>query len=249
MKKLLSLILISLCALARADDAELRKAFAQAGQDYDAGNFEGAAARYEAILASGHRAPELFFNLGNAYFKEGNYGQAILNYRRAWMDRPRDAELSANLKFAVQTSGALIPPESPFRHAASRLALREWVWLATACYWAGALSLALFWLLRKRHPGLMRFAAVCGFGMLVALGGVFFWLNFNRHPECVVIKSGQQALFAPIERATPHFALPPGSVLRVQETSGPWIRVTSGKDSGWIHESATARVSAWQLNG
>ena len=50
---------------------------------YREGNFAEAAAAYEAIIAQGKESAELYYNLGNAYFKQNNLGRSILFYNRA----------------------------------------------------------------------------------------------------------------------------------------------------------------------
>tara|TARA_B100000686_G_C16699123_1_gene922305 strand:+ start:682 stop:1428 length:747 start_codon:yes stop_codon:yes gene_type:complete len=57
---------------------------------------------YEALVQDGVRNGYLFYNLGNAYIRMGKTGPAILNYVRAKNLIPRDENLAANLKFAIQ---------------------------------------------------------------------------------------------------------------------------------------------------
>ncbi|MCQ3980520.1 MAG: hypothetical protein DPW09_44490, partial [Anaerolineae bacterium] len=67
-----------------------------ANEDYEAGNYADAASIYEAIIASGLHNSNVYYNLGNAYFKQEDLGRAILNYRRAQRLDPRDADTTAN---------------------------------------------------------------------------------------------------------------------------------------------------------
>lgn len=240
------MLLVALAAaVARADDADIRRMFAQAGQAYDAGQFAESARGYEEIRALGYAAPELFFNLGNAYFKQGDYGPAVLNYRRAQRDLPRDPELNANLRFALQTAGALAPPPSRLTHVLTRLSLREWCALGFIAYWVAALLIALHIWRRDRPRMLLRGAAASAVIGLAALAGIAQWSGDRWRPERIVLKNGTQALFAPLENSTAHFALPPGSIVREIESSGPWVKVASGPDTGWIPESSAESVSAW----
>ena len=55
----------------------------QANTLYSKGNYADAAKVYEKLLAGQGVAPELYFNLGNAYYKSSETGKAILNYERA----------------------------------------------------------------------------------------------------------------------------------------------------------------------
>ncbi len=75
---------------------------AEANSEYSAGNFRKAVELYEQILSSGRESSQLYFNLGNAYFKEGDRIRAILNYERAKLLAPQDEDIEFNLKIANQ---------------------------------------------------------------------------------------------------------------------------------------------------
>ena len=55
----------------------------QANDLYSKGNYSDAAKLYEKVLATEGVAPELYYNLGNAYYKLSETGKSILNYERA----------------------------------------------------------------------------------------------------------------------------------------------------------------------
>lgn len=245
MKRWVVLSTFAFASLCFADEAEVRKLFAQAGQTYDTGQFKEAAEHYEQILQHGYQAPELFYNLGNAYFKQGDAGHAILNFRRAWTMTPRDPELSANLRFAIQNAAAIAPEASIVTNALSHFSITEWIRFALFGYWGVATAAILYFLAKSRRVIFMRLAAVALVVLLVSLAGVCRWWDYRRKPELVVTAPNQQALFAPLANSTPHFALPPGSIVRLEETSGPWIRVASGRESGWIRQSACEPVLSW----
>lgn len=244
LRLLILLILVSIVTTAWADDAT--RTFSAAASAYDAGNFAEAERLYREVLAAGLAAPELFFNMGNTSFKQGNLGSAVLNYRRAWTLSPRDPEVSANLRFAMQQAGATDPDTALSTHLASRFSRGEWSALAVGLYWiAAALFAGMLFSSRKRI--LLRNAALlAGMSSLISLGGVFFWLDRASVPEAVVIEKGRQALFAPLEKSTPHFAVPEGSIVRVEERSGNWLRIRLGKSVGWIPKSGCEEVYAWK---
>ncbi len=78
----------------------LAEVMSVANQNYQAGNFTDAIANYETLLEAGVNHSAVYYNLGNAYFKQEELGQAILNYRRAEMLAPRDADIALNLQIA-----------------------------------------------------------------------------------------------------------------------------------------------------
>src|SRR5438128_179895 len=67
---------------------------------YKAGSYEEAAASYEKILAQGYRTADVYYNLGNCFYKLKENGKAILNYERARKLAPDDEDIAHNLKIA-----------------------------------------------------------------------------------------------------------------------------------------------------
>jgi len=90
------LSLISLSTLMGDPNAQ----FAKANQEYAAGDFKAALEDYEELVRSGQDTPNLFYNLGNAYFRKNDFGRAILNYERALALDPHHPEAEANLRAA-----------------------------------------------------------------------------------------------------------------------------------------------------
>lgn len=89
-------------------------AFRQAEALYQEERYAEAVEIYESIRASGVEDGVLYYNLGNAYFKRGRLGFAILNFERALKLMPGDQDLRANLAFASElVSGGLEPPPLP----------------------------------------------------------------------------------------------------------------------------------------
>jgi tetratricopeptide (TPR) repeat protein len=90
---LLRLILLTVMALAPAG------LYNQGNQLYARKDYAGAARAYAQALRAGPNA-DACYNLGNALLKSGRIGPAIVQYRRAWYLRPRDADIGRNLAFA-----------------------------------------------------------------------------------------------------------------------------------------------------
>ncbi len=99
-------IVAMLCALMPisaqdTSDIDVTTAFIKANEAYNAGRFEAAALLYEAAIEKAENG-YLYYNLGNCYFKTGELGQALLNYRRAQKLTPRFEDLLSNLNYARQ---------------------------------------------------------------------------------------------------------------------------------------------------
>ena len=102
-------------ALFITDVCKAQSAFFDEGnQRYQAGDFEGALEQYQQILGQGLESGEVYYNIGNAYFKIGRLGPAILSYERARQLMPNDSDLLANLELARSMTTDDIPPRPEF---------------------------------------------------------------------------------------------------------------------------------------
>jgi tetratricopeptide (TPR) repeat protein len=72
----------------------------KANNEYAKGNFQNAISLYQEIIKTGYIAPELYYNLGNAYFKTSNYPSALLFYEKAKRLNPTDEDIDFNIKVA-----------------------------------------------------------------------------------------------------------------------------------------------------
>lgn len=223
--------------------AKLQQTFLEGSQAYDANRPADAAALYGKLADQGYESKELYFNLGNAYFKIGKFGLAVLNYRRAWRIAPRDPDIQANLRFALQSTSAATPEYSTATRILFKLSWSEWIALATFAYWSSAIVLAALLLMRNHRTMLSRtLTALLALLILSAMGIVNGYIT-RRAPELVVIEPRQQALYAPLEGSKAYFALPEGSIVRLEERSGTWLKVTTGQQSGYVQSKACTPVS------
>jgi tetratricopeptide (TPR) repeat protein len=119
---------------------------------YSAGDYTTAAANWEGIVDTGLMSRELYFNLGNAYFKTGEMGPAILWYERALRLDPSDTDVRHNLEYARTLTQDRIDEVPEFflkswrRSACYLLPANVWAILGLALL-AGTLALVLLFLL------------------------------------------------------------------------------------------------------
>ncbi|WP_298116328.1 tetratricopeptide repeat protein [Flavobacterium sp.] len=74
--------------------------FVDGNLQYNDGKYEAAITSYESVLANGQQSAELYFNLGNCYYKLHKVAPAIYNYEKALQLNPNDQEIQTNLDFA-----------------------------------------------------------------------------------------------------------------------------------------------------
>ena len=85
---------------------------AQADSAYVNNDFAGAVEMYEAILATEGESADIYYNLGNSYYKMDNIAKAILNYERALVLNPGDGDIRFNLELAQSKTVDKVTPVS-----------------------------------------------------------------------------------------------------------------------------------------
>ncbi len=220
-----------LCSLLFAD-------FHSANQLYDAGKFADAATAYEKIEP---KTAHVYFNLGNALFRQEKFGLAVLNYERARRLAPRDPDILANLRFTRQRLGVeererLLPVILGSRTVV------EWSRYETAALWLTVLAVAGAVWLRRVRAGMILVAVVAGLATVVTASAVVMQ---SRAPSAAIVIAGAvDAHFAPTTDATVHFRLIEGSRVMVREDRGAWLLVErGGGQQGWIETEAVALVA------
>lgn len=246
---MLVLLVGALARVAVAADAEPPAAlFFRGNALYADGRFADAAAVYEQVLADGYESGALYYNLGNAYFRAGDSGRAILNYERARRLVPRDPDVHANLGFARPAGDATDDTPVWARLAfplATRLSGDELLGLASAAY-TGLMVLLIVGLLapgaqRVTRPGALLTALVL---FLVASGAGYRLLAIDLPARAVVIAATPATVrFEPSPGGTVHFSAPTGSVLRIVGEREGWVQVARGDGArGWVERATLERL-------
>lgn len=210
-----------------------------------------AAKQYEFLLEEeGIRNGFLFYNAGNSWFMSGDVGRAILNYRRAELFLPNNADLKHNLKAAHDLCADLIPPKEPHPLAARLLGwhlnsstLVRW-WLFAACwllFWG-----AWVWMTRTSNKDARIAALVAGILSALLLGSLVTESILNQKAQPGVITSGEVlARKGDNEMYAPAFMEPlhSGTEFKELEKRGNWrhIRLADGQTC-WIPEDAAETI-------
>lgn len=223
-------------------EPDLDAAFQRAQVAYDEQDFGKAISLYESILNSGSYNPELFYNLGNAFFQNGEVGKAVVNYRRSERFMPRHPDLQLNLKNALSTTGATVPPPSGVVRVFSSLPHNTWILLAMFSFWVGAGIACLFCFIRPGTIWWIRCGLACAALTALGLTGGHFTALENQPMEAVIIDGATPVRFAPIPNADSSFDLPEGTVALVRSTKDNMTELQSGKQRGWVSNEAILTV-------
>src|SRR5438046_8599819 len=151
-----SYIIVVCCALfASSAFAQSETDFTKANMDYVQGNFKEAISRYETLVSSGQWSANLFYDLGNAYFRTGDFGRAILNYERALALERHHPEATANLQIVRDEAHALEMQQSwPERHL-EFASVTDYSIAAAIAFWLAAFAIVMVIFARRRSATLI----------------------------------------------------------------------------------------------
>lgn len=218
--------------------------FAKANQEYAQGHFKEAITGYESLVHTGQWNANLFYDLGNAYFRIHDFGRAILNYERALALDRHHPEATANLQIARDESRALeLQPTRPERYL-QFASINHFSIAAAVAFWLGIFGLVTLIFSRRRSAMLISLSILCLLISAMAVWAVYT-LDKGSKGRALAIVTGNdvQARLATADTANSVLALPPGSEIKILSTRGDWMYATLPNElRGWIQTKNAEQV-------
>lgn len=216
----------------------------KAEKAYDSKNYKEAIVNYEKLLRQGFNSYQLYFNLGNAYYRNDELGKAIYNYELARKLNPNDEDVRINLGIAsAKTIDKISSKENFFISAVktnllSSFTTSVWAWFSIL---AISLSCVLFFvyinstkLLVKRISFWFTIGLVIMFFVSYFLG--YSALNSKKENKyAVVLIKEVKIMNEPTPSANTKFTLHEGTKIKLIENNGNWllIKLDNGNE-GWV---------------
>ncbi len=222
-----------------------RETMLRANQLYENGRYSEAAQTYQQLVDQDYADSSLFYNLGNAHYRRGDLGKAILNYERASLLAPRDGDIQANLAYAraqavdQYESEANSPLEQWTQAASSKLTLNEMSILALVLFWV-LTGLFILYLHSRQSPSAkgLRYALV--FSLLIFTLSAFtlgerIYTEISSPPAIVTVES-VEVVSNPGQDGVTQVTLHSGAQVILLETRGQWARLSLPGDQfqGWV---------------
>src|SRR5213080_355600 len=210
--------------------------FAKANQEFAQGHFKEAIIGYEGLVRAGQWSANIFYDLGNAYFRAGNFGRAILNYERALALERHHPEAVANLQIARDEARALeIQQRWPERYL-QFASVNQYSTAAAVAFWTGAFCMVGLIFTRRRSHRLIALLilSLSAFALAIFASYEIDYGSKGRS-LAVVIAGDVQARLATADTANSVLALPPGSEIKILNTRGDWVYAALPNNlRGWI---------------
>lgn len=241
--------LIALAISTSAYSSTLEYNFDQGNEFYSKGEYRDAIGEYEKVIQGGYQSAELYYNLGNSYFREGMLGQAIKNYIKAKRLNPRDDDIQANLEFARQFAidKIEVSQETIFFQYINQFfdsfSLTEITWIAIALYF-GVMAIILSCYIYRwwRIPS----PIVVVFLVLFVISAIFTGVKYDRDVLTrggVVISQQTDIKNGPGEEYNTQFSAHSGLTFKIdREESGYYLVDFENRLKGWIKIQAVAEI-------
>lgn len=240
---LLFLVAIAVAPSIRAQDPETL--FNEAVGAYQRGKFDSAAVGFTRLAQGGIDDPRVWYNLGNARFKSGHIGSALVSYQRGLRLAPRDADLRANYGYVRLFAADKIDPVGVFflerwwQSLVDQMALGEAQLLAALSLWLAVLLTA--WRLwpgpvRRVGLGLVIASWILWVGATGASATCYFRDVLNRRGAVVTVKTDVRG--GPGKDYALQFVAHDGLIGSVERSESGWylVRFPNGL-KGWIAAS------------
>ena len=239
------ILLLSLGSSMNIQAKDLDSLWTAGVQAYTDGKFADASTAWTSIEESGQKSAKLYYNLGNAWFKQGNYPKAILNYERALRLDPSYSDARYNLEFTGNFVQDKIEPVPEF---ILKSVARKVCYVMSSNVWAviflvllaAALMMGLLFLLGS-SVGKRRAGFYCGIVLLLLSAGA---LSFSAWQKSDSMKTDTAIVMSPVSsvKSSPSsgsskdlFVIHEGTKVTILDEVGSWknISLADGRQ-GWL---------------
>ena len=241
MKKI---IYILICVLSFSVKSYSNDHLRNAQRAYDLKKYKEAISEYEQLIKDGYTSYQLYFNLGNSYFRNNELGKAIYNYELARKAEPNDEDVRINLGIATSKTIDKIDAKENFFISAvktnllSSFTTNTWAWFSIISIAVAALLFFIFinstTLIIKR----ISFLVSCVFFITFCFTYFLGYSALNSKVEnkfAIILAKDVKIMNEPTQSASSKFNLHEGTKIRVVENNGDWvlIKLDNGNE-GWV---------------
>lgn len=211
-------------------------------------NYKAAIQSYENVLSSGKKSAEVYFNLGNCYYKLHQVAPAIYNFEKALLLNPNDVEIKTNLDFArkMTIDDIKVIPKVGFHkiiaNFTSKYHYDTWAWIAV-----GLSFLFFAFFLGYYFSGTTTKKRIFFFGMFLALlaillsvsSGIFERDQMLNEKPAIIFAEATALKTEPKMTANDAVLLHEGTKVYILESIANWKKVQlTDETTGWIESAA-----------
>jgi tetratricopeptide (TPR) repeat protein len=214
--------------------------FHKANELYEQGKYDEAIEEYAKLTGGNYESGNIYYNIGNCYFKKGRIGKTILYYERARKLMPRDRDLKANYDYAAsQIKGGTERAARLWILRTARSVFRAFsvngLTFILSFIYIAIIILVIVIFVFGYHRLSLKIALIAMILFFLADSFALYRRISHINREAVVTSEYIDAKFEPFERATTYFTLYEGMKADIIAIKGVWNKVKrpDGK-TGWV---------------
>lgn len=248
MKRIFSLFLLIFgMSTLRADIIDPVALIAEAQLAYEQGQYEEASQKFEVLVEAFNGAPDLYYGLGNSYYKQQNYARAILNYERCLQRDPSNTDARANLELAQLNCVDKIESIQPIIFVSWSNALRDimsadsWGRLSVLFFLLFLVGFGTYFFVRKTE---LRKVGFYGAIIMVFLCSISMFYAHEQariqtsHDYAIVMAPTVTVRSTPAESGTQLLIIHEGLKVHINQELSGWYEIElSDGNVGWMKAS------------
>ncbi|MBC8300397.1 MAG: hypothetical protein H8E55_32050 [Pelagibacterales bacterium] len=237
MFRIFNIILMTM-SMTYAQDLDIL--FSDANKSYNNGQFDDAAEVYESILSEGFYSSDLYYNLGNAYYRLEDLGNARWSYEMGFSIQPRDRDIIHNLTLIKQKiPNALEVPDSQIlssiKNFLASFAYSDFIFFSSLMFFFYSVSSVLYRVNPSNSTALYYYLFMILFFLGTSSSGIkFLWENNNNFG--IILNDETQLYSAPFLNDNIKISIFfSGNKVKIEQKTDKWLEISSmdGR-KGWI---------------
>ena len=218
--------------------------FKQGNDLYAKGQFREALASYHKIIDGGQYSAAVYFNMGNASYKDGDIPSALLYYEKAHKLSPGDEDINANIQFANSKTTDKIEEAPEFfltrwwRSFILGLSLSALSILSIVLVFLASGILVIYFfanVIAIKKASFYSSVILFVLGAFVILIAGLQSSYFNNNQQAIIFSSSVTVKSGPLEKAGNLFVLHDGTKVNILDSNNDWIKIKlANGNEGWI---------------
>ncbi len=247
----LLLFLLGVFSAVKVSGVSVNDIFKKANKEYHNRDYQQAISDYLSIVNQNYTSPELYFNLGNCYYRTDSDGKAILFYEKAKRLSPSDKDIALNIQLANLKVTDKIESMNDFilvqwwHNLIRSSTANEWAIWAIITLWLTLSTVLLFFFspsIILRKAGF--FSAII---FLVILAFLFVATisrsHFDDQKYAIILSSSVHVMSEPDEQSKELFVLHEGVKVKILNSSYNYMNIELPDDKqGWVEDDALGEI-------
>ncbi len=211
---------------------------------YDSKNFKISIQHYQKLINEGYKSYQLYFNLGNSYYRNNELGKAIYYYELASKSNPADDDIKINLAIATSKTIDKVNSKENFFITAIKtnilLSFSTFTWSIFTISFISLASILFFIFINSNNILIKRisFIGTCFCFILFTLSYFLGYTSLKSKSEnkfAIITSKEIKILNEPTISGISKFNLHEGTKIRIVENKGEWILIKlDNGNEGWI---------------